>query len=58
MIGAARIGEREVLAMAEEYGWDTLHAFGAEMVRLQREAHDLGCHSETAERQRDGHQHP
>ncbi|MEE9257770.1 MAG: hydantoinase B/oxoprolinase family protein [bacterium] len=27
MIGAARIGEREVLAMAEEYGWETLHTF-------------------------------
>ena len=27
MVGAARIGEREVLAMAEEYGWETLHAF-------------------------------
>lgn len=27
MIGAARIGEREVLAMGEEYGWDALHAF-------------------------------
>lgn len=30
MMGAARIGEREVLAMAEEYGWETLHAFTAE----------------------------
>ena len=30
MIGAARIGEREILAMAEEYGWDQLHAFTAE----------------------------
>ncbi|MDP6619385.1 MAG: hydantoinase B/oxoprolinase family protein [Nitrospinota bacterium] len=30
MVGAARIGEREVLAMAEEYGWETLHAFAAE----------------------------
>jgi N-methylhydantoinase B len=27
MVGAARIGEREVLAMAEEFGWETLHAF-------------------------------
>ena len=27
MIGAARIGEREVLAMADEFGWETLHAF-------------------------------
>ena len=27
MVGAARIGEREVLAMAEELGWETLHAF-------------------------------
>jgi len=27
MVGAARIGEREVLAMADEFGWETLHAF-------------------------------
>lgn len=26
-VGAARIGEREILAIAEEYGWETLHAF-------------------------------
>ena len=26
MIGAARIGERELLALATEVGWDTLHA--------------------------------
>ena len=30
MMGAARIGEREVLAIADEYGWETLHAFTAE----------------------------
>lgn len=30
MMGAARIGEREILAMGEEYGWETLHAFTAE----------------------------
>ncbi len=30
MVGAARIGEREVLAMAEEVGWETLHAFASE----------------------------
>ena len=30
MVGAARIGEREVLAMAEDYGWDELHAFTGE----------------------------
>ncbi|MEE8110307.1 MAG: hydantoinase B/oxoprolinase family protein, partial [bacterium] len=30
MMGAARIGEREILAMAEEYGWETLHAFARE----------------------------
>ncbi len=30
MIGAARIGEREILAMADEFGWDTLHAFTGE----------------------------
>jgi N-methylhydantoinase B len=27
MVGAARIGEREILAMGEEFGWQTLHAF-------------------------------
>jgi N-methylhydantoinase B len=27
MVGAARIGEREILAMAEEIGWETLHVF-------------------------------
>ncbi len=27
MLGAARIGEREILALAEEVGWDTLHDF-------------------------------
>lgn len=30
MVGAARIGEREILAMAEEVGWETLHAFARE----------------------------
>jgi len=30
MVGAARIGEHEVLDMGEEYGWDTLHAFARE----------------------------
>ena len=30
MVGAARIGEREILGMAEEYGWETLHAFAAQ----------------------------
>ncbi len=27
MVGAARIGEQEVLSMAKEFGWETLHAF-------------------------------
>lgn len=30
MIGAARIGEREVLTMGKEYGWPVLHAFTEE----------------------------
>jgi len=30
MVGAARIGERELLALAEEVGWDSLHAFTEE----------------------------
>jgi N-methylhydantoinase B len=29
MIGAARIGERELLALAEELGWERLHAYTA-----------------------------
>ena len=27
MMGAARIGEREVIQISKEYGWDTLHEF-------------------------------
>lgn len=27
MVGAARVGEREILAMAEEYSWEALHSF-------------------------------
>jgi N-methylhydantoinase B len=30
MIGAARIGERELLLLGEEIGWDDLHAFAAQ----------------------------
>ena len=30
MVGAARIGEREILAMAKEFGWETLYAFERE----------------------------
>ena len=30
MLGAARIGERELLALGEEVGWDTLDAFAEE----------------------------
>jgi N-methylhydantoinase B len=30
MIGAARIGEKELLAMGKEFGWDILHAFEQE----------------------------
>src|SRR6185312_1178922 len=30
MIGAARIGERELLALGAEIGWDTLHAHEAD----------------------------
>ncbi len=29
MVGAARIGERELVALGEELGWDTLHAYTA-----------------------------
>ncbi len=30
MMGAARIGERELAALAEDVGWDTLDAFAAQ----------------------------
>ena len=30
MLGAARIGEREVLSLAEEVGWDALHSYTRE----------------------------
>lgn len=30
MVGAARIGEREVLAVGEEYGWDMFHRYIAD----------------------------
>jgi N-methylhydantoinase B len=29
MVGAARIGERELIGLGEELGWDTLHAYTA-----------------------------
>ena len=32
-VGAARIGEREILAIAEEYGWDVLHAFSRQWLQ-------------------------
>ena len=31
MIGSARIGERELLALGAEIGWDTLHAFETDL---------------------------
>ncbi len=30
MMGAARIGERELLALADELGWDSLHSFASQ----------------------------
>ncbi len=30
MLGAARIGEREILSLASEYGWETLHRFSSQ----------------------------
>ena len=29
-IGAARVGEREIIEMAQEFGWETLHAFATQ----------------------------
>ena len=40
MIGAARIGERELLALGAEVGWEALHAHRAGFLRLHRAAHD------------------
>ena len=41
-LGAARVGEREILALGREVGWDLLAAYTKRMVRLQREADDRG----------------
>jgi N-methylhydantoinase B len=38
MVGAARIGEREILAMAEEFGWETLQAFTREWFNYSEKA--------------------
>ena len=37
-VGAARIGEREIFAMAEEYGWDILHAFSRQWLDYSEKA--------------------
>ena len=42
MIGAARIGERELLELGEEVGWDAFDALRRRLVRLQRGAHARG----------------
>ena len=42
MLGAARIGERELLALGAEVGWGTLHAHERGIVRLQRAANGGG----------------
>ena len=41
-LGAARVGEREILALGREVGWDLLAAYTKRVVRLQREADDRG----------------
>ena len=41
-LGAARVGEREMLALGREVGWDTLATYVQRLVRLQREAHGRG----------------
>ena len=40
MVGAARIGERELLALAAEVGWDRLARHTRALVRLFRATHD------------------
>ncbi len=42
MVGAARIGEREFLALAVDVGWDRLSQPYRAMVRLLRATHDPG----------------
>ena len=37
-VGAARIGEREILTMADEYGWDALHAFSRQWLDYSERA--------------------
>ncbi len=37
-LGAARVGEREILSLGREIGWERLDDLCARMVRLQREA--------------------
>ena len=39
MLGAARIGERELLALGAEIGWDTLHAHEREWFDYSETAH-------------------
>lgn len=40
MLGAARIGERELLAMADELGWDTLDAFARQWLDYSEQRMD------------------
>ena len=42
LVGAARIGERELLALGREVGWDALDEHAAAVVRLSRGAHGGG----------------
>ena len=42
LLGAARIGERELLALGREVGWDALDELRAALVRLFRAAHGGG----------------
>ena len=39
MIGAARIGEREMLALAKDVGWERLHAFEEQWFDYSEHAH-------------------
>ena len=56
MLGAARIGEREILALGDELGWSARRLYPA-MVRLQRTTHGRGDRRH-AERARPHDQHP
>ena len=57
MLGAARVGEREVMALADEVGWETLDRFAAEWFDYSERRMVEGAEG-IARRQPHGRQHP